>query len=52
MVNHIHIEVESDEQYEWLQAMKEQNGLSWRGMLVHAAADLESRTDGWESHEE
>lgn len=52
MVNHIHIEVESDEQYEWFRRVKEANGLSWRGMLVHAANDLEDRSKRWESQEE
>ena len=51
-MNHIHVEVESDDQYEWFRQVKDENGLSWRGMLVHAADDLEERADRWETHEE
>lgn len=48
MVNHIHVEVENDDQYEWLQDVKNENGLSWRGLLIHAANDLEDRSERWE----
>ncbi|WP_254546872.1 hypothetical protein [Halomarina pelagica] len=36
----LHIKVD-DDQYEWLSTVKEQRGLTWRGMLIHAAEDLE-----------
>ena len=41
MVTNIHIEV-PDEQYERLKQVKDENGLTWRGMLIHAADDLET----------
>ncbi|MGA9402361.1 hypothetical protein [Haladaptatus sp.] len=37
----LHIKVD-DEQYEWLSGVKDERGLTWRGMLVHAAEDLET----------
>jgi len=40
MVTNIHIEV-PDEQYERLKRVKNEHGLTWRGMLIHTADDLE-----------
>lgn len=40
MVKDIRVEV-SDEQYEHLNGVKEKHGLTWRGMLILAAKDLE-----------
>lgn len=37
----LHIEVD-DEQYEWLSDVKAKRGLTWRGMLIHAAENLET----------
>ncbi|MFC4990340.1 hypothetical protein [Saliphagus infecundisoli] len=41
MVTNIHIEV-PDEQYERLSRVKNEHGLTWRGMVIHAADDLET----------
>jgi hypothetical protein len=41
MVTNIHIEVEDDEQYERLKRVKNDHGLTWRGMLLRAADELE-----------
>ena len=38
----LHIEV-TDEQYERLNRAKESHGLTWRGMLIRAADELEDR---------
>jgi hypothetical protein len=43
MVSNIHIEVDDDEQYERLSSVKKKHGLTWRGMLLRAADDLENR---------
>lgn len=37
----IHIEVDDEEQYERLSDVKDKHGLTWRGMLIHAARNLE-----------
>jgi hypothetical protein len=37
----LHIEV-TDEQYERLNTAKENHGLTWRGMLILAAEELEN----------
>jgi hypothetical protein len=42
MVNNIRLEVPDDDQYEWLNSVKNEHGLTWRGMLIHAAKDLET----------
>ncbi|MFC5969896.1 hypothetical protein ACFPYI_00995 [Halomarina salina] len=42
MSNHVNIEVPSDEQYERLKRVKKEHGLTWRGMLIHAADDLDT----------
>jgi hypothetical protein len=41
-VTNIHIEVPDEEQYERLRDVKKKYGLTWRGMLVHAADDLDT----------
>ena len=41
MATTIHAEV-PDEQYDRLKRVKDENGLTWRGMLIHAADDLET----------
>jgi len=38
--NHVNIEVPDDEQYERIKRVKTNIGLTWRGMLIHAADDL------------
>lgn len=40
MTEHLHVVVE-DETYEQLVQAKEDHGLSWEGLLLHAAKDLE-----------
>jgi hypothetical protein len=40
----LHIEV-NDEQYERLSALKEERGLTWRGMLILAADEIEDGRD-------
>jgi hypothetical protein len=42
VTNHVNIEVPDDEQYERLKRVKNEYGLTWRGMLIHAADDLET----------
>lgn len=42
MVTTIQIEVEDDEQYERLREIKRYNGLTWKGMLLHAAENLDT----------
>jgi hypothetical protein len=37
----LHIKVD-DDQFEWLSEVKDKRGLTWRGMLIHAAEDLET----------
>jgi hypothetical protein len=44
MPTNIHIEVPDEEQYNRLQRIKDEHGLTWRGMLVHAANDLEPQS--------
>ncbi len=39
---HVNIEIPDDEQYERIKLMKNEYGLTWRGMLIHAADDLET----------
>ncbi len=41
MVTTIHAKV-PDEQYDRLKKIKDENGLTWRGMLLHAADNLET----------
>jgi len=41
MTKNIHVEV-PDGQYDRLKRVKHENGLTWRGMLIHAADDLET----------
>lgn len=41
-MTNIHIEVPDEEQYERLRDVKNKYGLTWRGMLVHAADDLDT----------
>ena len=40
----LHIEV-NDEQYERLSRLKEERGLTWRGMLILAADEIEADRD-------
>ena len=42
MVTTVQIEIEDDDQYERLRAIKRHNGLTWKGMLLHAAEDLDT----------
>ena len=42
MSKYINIEVSDEEQYDRLKRVKDENGLTWRGMLIHAADDLET----------
>jgi hypothetical protein len=41
MATTIHVKV-PDEQYDRFKRVKVENGLTWRGMLIHAADDLET----------
>ncbi len=41
MAKNIHFVVD-DEEYERLDRVKSKNGLTWRGMVLHAADDLET----------
>ena len=41
MATTIHAKV-PDEQYDRLKRVKVENGLTWRGMLIHAADNLET----------
>jgi hypothetical protein len=43
MTNHISIQVESDEQYERLQQIREQYGLTWKGLLIQGVFHLEEQ---------
>ena len=45
MSNHVNIEVPDDEQYERIKRVKNEHGLTWRGMLIHAADDLETPSE-------
>jgi len=40
MATTVQIEIEDDDQYERLRAIKRHNGLTWKGMLLHAAETL------------
>lgn len=42
MSKYINIEVSDEEQYDRLKRVKDEHGLTWRGMLIHAADDLET----------
>lgn len=42
MSNHVNIEVPDDGQYERIKRVKNEHGLTWRGMLIHAADDLDT----------
>lgn len=42
MSKYINIEVSDGEQYDRLKRVKDEHGLTWRGMLIHAADDLET----------
>lgn len=44
MSKYINIEVADEDQYERLARVKDEHGLTWRGMLIHAADDLETPT--------
>lgn len=44
MSKYINIEVSDEEQYDRLKRVKDKHGLTWRGMLIHAADDLETPT--------
>jgi len=44
--NHVNIEVPDDEQYKRIKRVKNEHGLTWRGMLIHAADDLETPAGG------
>jgi len=44
MSKYINIEVSDEEQYDRLKRVKDEHGLTWRGMLIHAADDLETPT--------
>lgn len=41
MSKYINIEVPDEEQYERLSRLKDEHGLTWRGMLILAADELE-----------
>lgn len=41
MSKYINIEVPDEEQYEHLSRLKDEHGLTWRGMLILAADELE-----------
>ena len=41
MATNIHIEVPDEEQYDRLKEIKNKYGLTWRGMLIRAADELE-----------
>ncbi len=41
VVTNIHIEVPDEDQYDHLKEVKDKHGLTWRGMLVCAADNLE-----------
>jgi predicted urease superfamily metal-dependent hydrolase len=45
MPTNIHIEVPDEDQYDRLKRIKDKYGLTWRGMLVHAANDLDSQSE-------
>jgi hypothetical protein len=40
---YINIEVQDESQYDRLSQVKDDHGLTWRGMLVFAADELENR---------
>lgn len=40
MAKNIHVIVDDDD-HEWLKRLKEEHGLTWKGMLFHAGNDLE-----------
>lgn len=42
MATTVQIEIEDDDQYERLRAIKRHNGLTWKGMLLHAAKNLDT----------
>jgi len=41
MATTVQIEIEDNDQYERLRAIKRHNGLTWKGMLLHAAENLD-----------
>ena len=42
MSKYINIELSDEEEYDRLKRVKDEHGLTWRGMLIHAADDLET----------
>jgi len=40
--NHVNIEIPDDGQYKCIKRVKNEHGLTWRGMLIHAADDLDT----------
>ena len=42
MSKYINVEVSDEDQYDRLKRVKDEHGLTWRGMLIHAADDLET----------
>ena len=44
MSKYINIELSDEEEYGRLKRVKDEHGLTWRGMLIHAADDLETPT--------
>jgi hypothetical protein len=43
MTNHISIQVESDEQYERFQQVREKYGVTWKGLLIQGTFHLEEQ---------
>ena len=52
MTNHISIQVESDEQYERFQQIREQYGLTWKGLLIQGVFHLEEQDTAIEEADE
>jgi hypothetical protein len=51
MTNHISIQVESDEQYERLQQVREKYGVTWKGLLIQGTFHLEAQDTAVEEDE-
>lgn len=43
MAKYVNVKFEDEDQYDRVERLKDERGLTWRGMLVHAADDLEQR---------
>ena len=45
MAKYLNIKFEDEDEYERAKSAKRSNGLTWRGMILHATDDLEGEDD-------